>query len=341
MENFEHTPSARGQVFLWGGIVAGLVLLLLLYTRGFGLFVRHAGEAETPLLEHRGAQIFIPENSPLRQRLTVVPAAEESVSGNVLAPGLVESDPARTALLLSPVAGRVKEVKVSPGSRVSAGEVLAVIDSPDLAQAYDDDVKAADTLRLTTKNLERQESQYQIGAVAERDLDQTRSDHAQAASEYARTQAHLRAIGVAPDSKQRSSLFTVRAPFDGSVTAVAIATGNMLNDPTQSILTLADLSTVWVTALVAEKDLPGVAQGLSHRDAQGQGAVGERCGGSGLAPQQGAYCLPQCALRPEAEHVHHREALWATARAGGPAHFRLAHEQRPHQRLRGRRTLDV
>jgi cobalt-zinc-cadmium efflux system membrane fusion protein len=261
MENFEHTPSARGQAFLWGGIAAGFVLLLALYTRGFGLFARHAGEPETPLLEHRGAQIFIPENSSLRQRLTVVPAVEESVSGNVLVPGVIESDPARTALLLSAVSGRVKEVKVSPGSRVSAGQALAVIDSPDLAQAYDDDVKAAETLRLGTKNLERQEGQYQIGAVAERDLDQARSEHAQAASEYARTQAHLRAIGVAPEAKQRSSLFTVRAPFDGSVTAVAIATGNMLNDPTQSIMTVADLSTVWVTALVAEKDLPGVAQG--------------------------------------------------------------------------------
>jgi membrane fusion protein, heavy metal efflux system len=261
MENFEHTPSARGQAFLWGGIAAGVLLLLALYTRGFGFFAHHLSEPGTPLLEHHGTQIFIPENSPLRARLTVVPATTESVSGNVRAPGVVESDPARTALLLSPVAGRVREVKVSPGNRVSAGQALAVIDSPDLAQAYADDVKAAATLRLTTKNLERQEGQYQIGAVAERDLDQARSDHAQAASEYARTQAHLHALGVPADTKQRSSLFTVRAPFDGSVTAVSIATGNMLNDPTQPIMTVADLSTVWVTALVAEKDLAGVAQG--------------------------------------------------------------------------------
>jgi cobalt-zinc-cadmium efflux system membrane fusion protein len=261
MENLEHTPTPRGQVFLWGGIAAGVLLLLLLYTRGFGLFSRAAGAPESALLEHRGNQIYVPEGSALRPRLTVVPAGIENVSGNVLAPGVVESDPARTALLLSPVAGRVKEVKVSPGSRVSAGQALAVIDSPDLAQAYDDDVKAAATLRLTTKNLERQEGQYQIGAVAERDLDQARSDHAQAASEYARTQARLRAIGVGAEAKQRSSLYTVRAPFDGSVTALSIAIGNMLNDPAQPILTVADLGTVWVTALVAEKDLPGVLKG--------------------------------------------------------------------------------
>jgi cobalt-zinc-cadmium efflux system membrane fusion protein len=34
----------------------------------------------------------------------------------------------------------------------------------------------------------------------------------------------------------------------------------MLNDPTQSLMTIADLSTVWVTALVPEKDLAAIAR---------------------------------------------------------------------------------
>ena len=33
----------------------------------------------------------------------------------------------------------------------------------------------------------------------------------------------------------------------------------MINDPTQPMMTIADLSTVWVTALVAEKDVAAVA----------------------------------------------------------------------------------
>ena len=36
-------------------------------------------------------------------------------------------------------------------------QVLAVIDSPDLGQAYDDYDKAADSFQLTKKNLARQE----------------------------------------------------------------------------------------------------------------------------------------------------------------------------------------
>jgi membrane fusion protein, heavy metal efflux system len=261
----QHTPTAQGRTFLWGGLIVGAVLIASLWTQGFGLFSGKEAAKETPQLVHRGNQIVIPEGSPLRDRLTVMPAASEPVSASLVAPGVVESDPARTAAVLTPLGGRVETLKVALGDRVSKGQVLAIIDSPDLGQAYDDDDKAADTLRLTTKNLERQEGQQKIGAASDRDLDQARSDHNQAVAEYTRTQARLKAVGVSADTHDRTRLLAVRAPFSGSITALAIAPGNMINDPTQSIMTIADLSTVWVTALVAEKDIGAVAAG---QDAQ-------------------------------------------------------------------------
>jgi cobalt-zinc-cadmium efflux system membrane fusion protein len=39
-----------------------------------------------------------------------------------------------------------------------------------------------------------------------------------------------------------------------------VALGTMINDPTQPLMTVADLSTVWVSALVSEKDLGAVAK---------------------------------------------------------------------------------
>ena len=261
----QHTPTAQGRTFLWGGLIAGALLIAALWTHGFGLFSGKEATKETPQLVHKGNQIVIPEGSPLRDRLTVAPAASEPVSGSLVAPGVVESDPARTAAVLTPLGGRVEGLKVALGDRVTKGQVLAIIDSPDLGQAYDDDDKAADTLRLTTKNLERQEGQHKIGAASDRDLDQARSDHNQAVAEYTRTQARLKAVGVSADNHDRTRLLAVRAPFSGSITVLAIAPGNVINDPTQSIMTIADLSTVWVTALVAEKDIGAVAPG---QDAQ-------------------------------------------------------------------------
>jgi len=261
MENYDHSSTARGRAFLWGGITAGVLLTLALFTHGFGLFGGHGGASEKPLLVHQGNKILVPEGSPLRERLTVMPAVAETVSDRLVVPGVVEADPTRNAPLLTPLAGRVQEVKVNIGDRVLKGQVVAVLDAPDLGQAYDDNDKAADTYRLAKANLARSEGQHKIGAASDRDLDQARNDYAQAQAEYTRTQARLRAIGAASSPKERSRLLLVRSPFQGSVTALAIAPGNMVNDPTLPIMTIEDLSTVWVTALVAEKDVGSVAKG--------------------------------------------------------------------------------
>jgi cobalt-zinc-cadmium efflux system membrane fusion protein len=163
--------------------------------------------------------------------------------------------------VLPALGGRVVELKVALGDRVTRGQLLAVIDSGDLAQAWADDDRAASELKLNDRNLARQEEQNRIGAASDRDLDQARSDRAEALAEYTRTQARLRALGVqAGTERPASRLLQVTAPVSGSVTALAVTPGTVINDPSQPLLTIADLSTIWVTAMVAEKDVAAVSR---------------------------------------------------------------------------------
>jgi cobalt-zinc-cadmium efflux system membrane fusion protein len=257
----DHEPSSRGRAFLWGGIGLGLLVLAALLTRGFGLLGGAGKQAAAPeLMVRQGDKIMVPEGSALRNRLSVMPAPARTVSPRLMLPAIVESDPARTSAVLTPLSGRLVALKVALGDRVKQGQVLAVIDSPDLGQAYDDDEKAADTLKLTEKNLGRQEAQNKLGVASDRDLDQARSDHAQAAAEYARTQARLKMLGATLENRLSPRLLTVIAPMNGSVTTLSVAPGNMINDPTQPLMTVADLSTIWVTAMVAEDDVAAVAK---------------------------------------------------------------------------------
>jgi membrane fusion protein, heavy metal efflux system len=262
----DHEPNLRGAAFLWGGIGLGLLLLVALLTHGFGLLNRvDKGSSSADLMVRQGDKIIVPEGSALRSRLNVVAAAAQAVSPKLLLPAVVESDPARTAAVLAPLSGRLIALKVALGDRVSRGQVVAVIDSPDLAQAYTDNEKAADAFKLNQKNLERQEAQNKLGVASDRDLDQAKSDYAQAAAEYARTQAHLKTLGASAMPTPASRELSVTAPVGGSVTALNVAMGNMINDPTQPLMTIADLSTIWVTAMVPEKDIAGV---FKNQDAQ-------------------------------------------------------------------------
>jgi cobalt-zinc-cadmium efflux system membrane fusion protein len=254
-DEFEHESTPRGRIFLWGGLAAGVLLIVLLLTHGFGLFLRAPAPEPPPALVHQGARLFVPESSPLRQRLTVMPAATEATGGRIVAPGIVESDPVRTVTVLPPGGGRVRDVKVTLGNRVQRGQLLARIDSPDVAQAYADNDKAASAAQLAAINLQRAEEQFKIGAIAQRDLDQARNDNRQAAAEHARSREHLRAIGAAETARGEERLLTLRAPVTGSIITLSIAPGATINDVTQPVMTIADLSVVWVTALVAEKDV--------------------------------------------------------------------------------------
>jgi cobalt-zinc-cadmium efflux system membrane fusion protein len=256
----EHEPTFRGKAFLWAGVGLGLLFLAAFLTRGFGLLGGSVKAAEPLIMVRQGDKITVPKGSALRERLSVMPAAVQTVGAKLVLPGIVEADPARTAAVLTPLAGRVVALKVALGERVARDQVLAVIDSPDLGQAYDDDDKAADTLKLTEKNLARQEAQNKLGVASDRDLDQAKSDHNQAVAEYTRTQARLKMLGEPSQHAGSSRVLTVTAPASGSITALAVAPGTMINDPTVALMTISDLSTVWVTALVPEKDAAAVSK---------------------------------------------------------------------------------
>jgi cobalt-zinc-cadmium efflux system membrane fusion protein len=262
----DHSATPRGRAFLWGGLLLGILLVVVLLTHGFGLLGREEEPASDATgITRKGDQIVVPEHSRLRERLKVAPARAETTRTSLTLPGVVESDPAHTFAVLSPVAGRVIKLEAALGDRVRAGQVLAIIDSPDLAQAYADYDKATDALALTGKNLQRQQGQVELGTASTRDLDQARSDNSQAAAELTRAQARLRVLHAPVDPQHRAAYLSVTAPASGSITTLSIAPGNMINDPTQTLLTVADLSTVWVTALVPEKDLGSVAR---NQDAQ-------------------------------------------------------------------------
>src|SRR5271154_2375971 len=134
----DHQPTRRGGAFLWGGIGLGTLLLAVLLTHGFGLFSGGKAAAAPSLMTRQGDKIIVPEGSALRSRMSVITAAVQAVKPKLQLPAVVESDPARTAAVLTPLSGRLIALRVALGDRVSRGQIVALIDSPDLGQALSD-----------------------------------------------------------------------------------------------------------------------------------------------------------------------------------------------------------
>lgn len=208
-----------------------------------------------------GSQVIVPDGSPVRSALAIAPVAVKNIRRDLILPAVVEADPARTVKVLPPVAGRVVNLKVQLGERVTQGQELLVLDSGDLAQAFSDDEKARTLLKLTKQALDRQLGLEKSGGAAIKDREQAQSDYAQAQAEFERAETRLRSIGVPPAQSEKSRLLSVNAPMAGSIIDLQVAPGAFLNDSTAVIMTIANLETIWVTADVPETDTSLVSKG--------------------------------------------------------------------------------
>jgi cobalt-zinc-cadmium efflux system membrane fusion protein len=218
-------------------------------------------EESAPYLAREGLRIVVPDGSPLRSKLTVDAVGQREVERNLVLPSVVEADPARLIKVLPPLAGRITQLKVQLGEQVEQGQPLLVLDSPDLATAYADYDRANVLLTLALKNRDRLRDLARAGGAATKDQQQAETDYVTAEVERQRTEARLKQIGVDPETSNKSRTVTITAPISGSVIDLAVAPGAYWNDATAALMTVADLSSIWVTANVPEKDTSLIAKG--------------------------------------------------------------------------------
>ncbi|MBV8665512.1 MAG: efflux RND transporter periplasmic adaptor subunit [Burkholderiaceae bacterium] len=240
-------------------IAIGAVLICAA-AAGVALKSRPAKAADSqpagPAMVRQGDKITVPANSPLRARLAVQAVGAAGGAHALLLPGVVEADPARTVNILPPLTGRLAELKVALGDVVAQGQLLAVMHSPDLDQAWSDVEKARDALDLARKALERAKGVHEAGANAVKDYEQANSNYEQALAEDKRAQTRLNTLNGG-----KSKLLDITAPVSGTVVALNNGVGSYINDPTAAIMTIANLDHVWVTANVPEDQVAVIAKG--------------------------------------------------------------------------------
>lgn len=155
------------------------------------------------------------------------------------------------------VAGLVTNVQGHHGQHVKKGDVLAVIESPMLADLRSQYFVAKKRLALTRTTYEREKQLWEEKISAKQDFLQAQElwNEAQITLELAATK--LRALGVQPESNYLKTDFAhyeIRAPISGIIIAKAIALGEALKED-REIYTIADVSTVWTAVTVYPKDL--------------------------------------------------------------------------------------
>jgi RND family efflux transporter MFP subunit len=199
-----------------------------------------------------------------RAGIVITTASTTGEASRLRLPGIVEPNAYRQVSVTALVGGRVVSVSAQLGDRVSRGQRLAQVYSPELAEARARYVAAKAMLEAHDRELQRTERLVEIGAASRQELERIHAEHAAQTAGVDSARSRLALLGVAPDEAPSSSQATadtnVTAPIDGVVTERFANTGLNI-DPATKLFTIVDLSDVWIVADVYERDLPRIRQG--------------------------------------------------------------------------------
>ncbi len=173
----------------------------------------------------------------------------------------VQADPARVVRVYPPAGGRLLRVNVRPGDHVREGEIVAVLESSDVAQARADYAKAKAENERMRRAFDRAKLLFDHKVLSEREYEDAAANYEEARSELDRSTGRLRVLGASVEGS--GSEVALRAPRDGAVIDLGAAPGELSKstDNANPICTIADLSSVWIIGDVYEKDLAVLRRG--------------------------------------------------------------------------------
>ncbi|MGK5031952.1 efflux RND transporter periplasmic adaptor subunit [Janthinobacterium sp. MDT1-19] len=207
--------------------------------------------------------IAVDKMSPLRQRLQIAAVLEQDIATQTDAPGSIVAMPEKLVKITPPLAGRITRLQRSLGDSVKAGDPLFTLDSAELSAAYADDSKARSALLQARQELDRQKTLFDAEIAARREYESAQATYNQAGSDAQASADKLAQYGASARGSRRD--YVLRSPISGTVIAMDAAQGGYWNDINAPVMTVADLSTVWLSANVAERDLTQVAVGQTAR----------------------------------------------------------------------------
>lgn len=229
-----------------------------------------AGASAEPEKKEPASPGFVRLSGPQLKEFGVEtgPAGPGRIRIDVNLPGEVALNADRVAHVVPRVTGVVREVRKNLGDTVRRGEIMAVLESRELADSTAALLAARERLNLAQSNFVREEQVWLKKISPEQDYIQAKNNVAEATIELRTAEQKLRALGFSDDyiaqlptrQDRSTTLYEIAAPFDATVIERHVSLGEVLKDDSAAFL-IADLSTVWVNLDVHQKDLPLIKVG--------------------------------------------------------------------------------
>ncbi|MCI0467469.1 MAG: efflux RND transporter periplasmic adaptor subunit [Beijerinckiaceae bacterium] len=242
-------------------------------------------------LDGHGPVIDMPAERMEAQDIEVAPAGKAVFTRVLTVPGTIILNPGRVARVPGRVTGTVTQMSKQLGDPVAQGEVVAVLDSREVADAKSEYLTASVVFDLKKTLFERAQTLWAKRISAEQQYLQARATFLEGELRLDLARQKLTALNLDPSEVAKevkreggasagvSSLreYEIRSLIAGRVIERKVDVGSLVGsqgDPAD-LYTIADLSEVWVELAVPTADLDSIAEGQAVVIASG-GNSGKR-----------------------------------------------------------------
>jgi cobalt-zinc-cadmium efflux system membrane fusion protein len=168
--------------------------------------------------------------------------------------------------VISLASGRVVDIKARLDDHVKKGDLLLKVQSPDITNAFDVYLKAANDEQLANKAYVRAKDLYAHGAISLAMLEQAEDSEKDIKADLNAAEQQLNTLGVSKDHP--SNVVSVYAPISGVIVAQNVtnaAAAGVTYSGSSTAFTVADLSVVWIICDVYENDIPKLELGQTAK----------------------------------------------------------------------------
>ena len=206
-------------------------------------------------------------SSEILDQIKFEPAKILPIKKTLDIPGSIEVRQNLLARIGSPVQGRIIEIKGELGKTVKQGDVLAVINSTELAKQQLAYIKSVQMVELKTKAYERAVLLFDADVVSEAQKLQRKTELSAAKADMEASKDQLTVMGMTvkeieaiQSETQIDATTNIVAKIDGKIIKKNVNVGQVV-DPTEDIFTIAMLNEVWGVAQVPERQIGFLKEG--------------------------------------------------------------------------------
>jgi cobalt-zinc-cadmium efflux system membrane fusion protein len=219
--------------------------------------------SDSPVLQDTDERIRISKIQFDQNKMALGSIEQQAFPLTISVNGMIDVPPENRAVVNTTMGGYIKTTPFLEGDVVKKGQPLVTLENPEFVTMQQEYMEVKEQLNYLEAEFDRQKTMLEENITSQKNYLQAESSYKTAMAKYNGLRKQLTMLNISPSRVENgdiTSIITLYAPIDGSITKVNVSKGTYVS-PATSIMEIIDNAHIHLELSVFEKDIMKVKKG--------------------------------------------------------------------------------